>query len=134
MYGIPAAGGGSRPGHLITTEYGPASQASGGPAISLINKGWTGRVRQRTLHGRVLHADVSIASIVEDGRLRGAVSINRDVSSLIEAEAAKVNECRMFVARDDGGVHREDTIIAVNVPGCWGPPRRGGSGGGRDRG
>ena len=107
---------------LITTEYGPASQGNGGPAISLINKGsWTGRVRQRTLHGRVLHADVSIASIVEDGRLRGAVSINRDVSSLIEAEAAKAeNERRMQALLDASRAmtavfDREGTIIAVNA-------------------
>jgi diguanylate cyclase (GGDEF)-like protein/PAS domain S-box-containing protein len=105
---------------LITTEYG-ANQGNGGPAISLINKGsWTGRVRQRTLHGRVLHVDVSIASIVEDGRLRGAVSINRDVSSLIEAELAKAeNERRMQALLDASRAmtavfDREGTILAVN--------------------
>ncbi len=105
---------------LITTEYG-AHQGSGGPAISLINKGsWTGRVRQRTLHGRVLHADVSIASIVEEGRLRGAVSINRDVSSLIDAELAKAeNERRMQALLDASRAmtavfDREGTILAVN--------------------
>ena len=107
---------------LITTGTGPASQGNGGPAISLINKGsWTGQVRQRTLHRRVLHADVSIASIVEEGRLRGAVSINRDVSSLIEAEAAKAeNERRMQALLDASRAmtavfDREGTIIAVNA-------------------
>ena len=123
MYSIPEREAlGRKLDDLITTEYGPASQGSGGPAISLINKGsWTGRVRQRTLHGRVLHADVSIASIVEDGRLRGAVSINRDVSSLIEAEAAKAeNERRMQALLDASRAmtavfDRDGTIIAVNA-------------------
>ena len=123
MYSIPEREAlGRKLDDLITTEYGPASQGNGGPAISLINKGsWTGRVRQRTLHGRVLHADVSIASIVEDGRLRGAVSINRDVSSLIEAEAAKAeNERRMQALLDASRAmtavfDRDGTILAVNA-------------------
>ena len=122
MYGISEREAlGNKLDELITTEYGPSSQGTGGPAISLINKGsWTGRVRQRTLHGRVLHADVSIASIVEDGRLRGAVSINRDVSSLIEAEAAKAeNERRMQALLDASRAmtavfDRDGRIVAVN--------------------
>ena len=143
MYSIPEREAlGRKLDDLITTEYGPASQGSGGPAISLINKGsWTGRVRQRTLHGRVLHADVSIASIVEDGRLRGAVSINRDVSSLIEAEARQGGErapdagparrvtCHDSGVRPGGHDHRRERGLDRG-----GPPGRRRPGGGRDRG
>ncbi len=113
---------GRRLDDLVITEYGPASHGQNGPAISLINSGsWTGRVRQRTRHGRTLYADVSIASIVDDGVLRGAVSINRDVSSLIEAEAARAeNERRMQALLDASRAmtavfDRRGTIQAVNA-------------------
>ena len=113
---------GQRLDDLITTEYGPAGRGQGSPAISLINKGsWTGRVRQRTRAGKVLHADVSIASIIEDGRLRGAVSINRDVSGLIEAETQRAeNERRMQALLDASRAmtavfDHEGIVVAVNA-------------------
>ncbi len=113
---------GRRLDDLVVTEYGPTSHGQYGPAISLINNGsWTGRVRQRTRNGRTLYADVSIASIVDDGVLRGAVSINRDVSSLIEAEAAKAEHERRMQALLDASramtavFDRRGTIQAVNA-------------------
>ena len=129
MYGITEAEALGQPlDQLITTEYGPGPEPSppdrvpGSPAISLINKGsWTGRVRQRTRDGRVLHADVSIASIIEEGLLRGAVCINRDVSDLIEAEAHRAeNERRMQALLDASSAmtavfDRTGRVMAVNA-------------------
>jgi diguanylate cyclase (GGDEF)-like protein/PAS domain S-box-containing protein len=122
MYGIPEAEAlGQRLDDLITTEYGPTAAGQGGPAISLINKGsWTGRVRQRSRAGRTLHADVSIASIVEGGVLRGAVSINRDVTGLIEAEAQRAEDERRMQALLDASramtavFDRDGIVVAVN--------------------
>jgi diguanylate cyclase (GGDEF)-like protein/PAS domain S-box-containing protein len=122
MYGVPESEAlGQRIDDLFTTEYDPGAGGQASPAISLINKGsWTGRVRQRTRTGRVLHADVSLASIVEDGMLRGAVSINRDVSSLIEAEEQRAdNEQRMQALLDVSRAmtavfDRHGTVLAVN--------------------
>jgi diguanylate cyclase (GGDEF)-like protein/PAS domain S-box-containing protein len=123
MYGIREAEAlGERLDDLISTEYGPAARGMSGPAISLINKGsWTGRVRQRARDGRVLHADVALASIVEDGILRGAVSINRDVSDLVEAEAHRAeNERRMQTLLDASRAltavfDKDGIIVAVNA-------------------
>ncbi len=113
---------GRRVDDLITNEYEPSEAGTASPAISLINSGsWTGRVRQRTLHGRVLHAEVSIASIVVEGQLRGAVSITRDVTRLVEAEAARAeNEQRMQALLDASQAmtavfDRDAMIIAVNA-------------------
>ncbi len=122
MYGIAEHEAlGRRVDDLITNEYQLGEQGGASPAISLINTGsWTGRVRQRTLHGRVLHAEVSIASIVADGQLRGAVSITRDVSRLVEAELARAeNEQRMQALLDASQAmtavfDRLGRIIAVN--------------------
>jgi diguanylate cyclase (GGDEF)-like protein/PAS domain S-box-containing protein len=123
MYGIPEADAlGQRVDDLISTEYTLTGHGQGSPAISLINKGsWTGRVRQRTRGGRVLTADVSIASIVEDGILRGAVSIHRDVSGLVEAETQRAeNERRMQALLDASRAmtavfDRDGVIVAVNA-------------------
>jgi diguanylate cyclase (GGDEF)-like protein len=68
----------------------------------------------------VLHADVSLASIVEDGVLRGAVSINRDVTGLVEAEEQRVENERRVQALLDASrsmtavFDRDGTIVAVN--------------------
>lgn len=123
MYSIPEREAlGRKLDDLVVTEYGPGAHGQNSPAISLINKGsWTGRVRQRTRHGRILHADVSIASIVDDGILRGAVAINRDVSALIAAEAAQAeNERRMQALLDASGAmtavfDQRGAIQAINA-------------------
>ena len=123
MYGIPEAEAlGQRLDDLISNEYGPAARGMSGPAISLINKGsWTGRVRQRTRDGRVLHADVALASIVEDGILRGAVSINRDVSELVKAEAQRAEDERRMQALLDASraltavFDQDGRVVAVNA-------------------
>ncbi len=122
MYGIEEAQAlGQKLDELITTEWGPGAPGQASPAISLINKGsWTGRVRQRTSTGRVVHAEVSMTSIVEDGMLRGAVSINRDVSGLIEAEEQRADHERRVQALLDASramtavFDHRGTILAVN--------------------
>lgn len=125
MYGIPEADAiGQRLDDLIQTEYPPdrpVEPAPGAPATGMVNAGsWTGRVQQRTRDGRVLHADVSIASIVEGGFLRGAVSINKDISPLVQAEAQRVeNERRMQALLDASRsmtavFDRHGTVVAVN--------------------
>ncbi len=99
MYGIAEAEALGEPlDDLVSTEYSSELWTNGsGPAISLINKGsWTGRVRQRTRDGLVLHAEVSIASIVHEGLLRGAVSITRDVSALVDAERQRAEHERLL--------------------------------------
>ena len=78
-------------------------------------------MRQRSRSGRILHADVSIASIVEDGILRGAVSINRDVTGLVEAELHRAEDERRMQALLDASramtavFDRDGRIVAVNA-------------------
>ncbi len=123
MYGIPESQAlGRRVDDLVANEYPPDQAGAASPAISLINTGsWTGRVRQRTPHGRVLHAEVSIASVVVEGQLGGAVSIARDVTLLVEAEAARAeHEQRMQALLDASQAmtavfDRNGTIMAVNT-------------------
>jgi diguanylate cyclase (GGDEF)-like protein/PAS domain S-box-containing protein len=123
MYGIGEAEAlGQRLDDLVSTDYGTAGGAQGSPAISLINKGsWTGRVKQRTRDGRVLHADVSIASVVADGTLRGAVSINRDVTAIVEADLQRAEDQRRMQALLDASramtavFDRDGRLMAVNA-------------------
>ncbi len=123
MYGISEADAlGRRLDDLVSTDYGTAGGAQGSPAISLINKGsWTGRVQQRTRDGRVLHADVSIASVVADGALRGAVSINRDVTAVVEGEQHRAEDQRRMQALLDASramtavFDRNGRLVAVNA-------------------
>jgi diguanylate cyclase (GGDEF)-like protein/PAS domain S-box-containing protein len=117
---------------LVTTDYGSAGGAQGSPAISLINKGsWTGRVTQRTSTGRVLHADVSIASVVADGMLRGAVSISRDVTSVVQAEQQRGEDQRRMQALLDASramtavFDRSGVLLAVNAEWVRGMVARG---------
>jgi diguanylate cyclase (GGDEF)-like protein/PAS domain S-box-containing protein len=123
MYGISESEAlGQRLDDLVSTDYGTAGDAQGSPAISLINKGsWTGRVKQRTRDGQVLHADVSIASVVADGTLRGAVSINRDVTAIVEADLQRSEDQRRMQALLEASramtavFDREGRLVAVNA-------------------
>ncbi len=123
MYGITEEDALGQPlDSLVTTD--PRTESESGrarPAISLINQGsWTGRVQQRTRDGRVLQAEVSIASIIQGGLLRGAVSIHRDVSALVEAERRQAEHARRVQALLDASlsptavVDADGTVVAVN--------------------
>lgn len=131
MYAIPQDEALGHPlDELVATEWAPAQSASGfaGPGISLINRGaWTGRVRQRSSTGRVLYADVSIASVVEDGLLRGAVSINRDISDLVTAELQRGQQDRRVQAVLDASTACQAVLDAsgliVMVNSAWATAR-----------
>lgn len=125
MYGIAAEEAlGLSLDDLVATDWGlPALGNSSlhGPGISLINQGsWTGRVRQRSSAGRALYADVSIVSVIEDGLLRGAVSINRDISDLVMAELQRAEQDRLLQAVLDASLAPQavldgaGVIVAVN--------------------